>query len=165
MLDYISIRYRIEIFSFCNSCQIFARSVVKIYLWVCGQQHILFSECAIQTRKLDACHIPFILGSPVDRRSLWTSWALYSTCLTAFLHCMCRPITCICCYTLPLQSLKFNNIYFFWHKKHKHVLLSHLLHELNKCCLHVIMLSKCRLGPDKIHQLLSGKTLTNLCFL
>lgn len=48
----------------------------------------------------------------------------------------------------------------------KQVVLSHLLQEMNKLCLHVAVLSKCRLGPDKIHQLLSvAETSRDLCFL
>lgn len=42
----------------------------------------------------------------------------------------------------------------------KQVVLSHLLQEMNKLCLHVAVLSKCRLEPDKTHQLLSGKNFT-----
>lgn len=150
MLDYIPIRHRTEIFSFCNPWKSWQGRSLKLILWVLwSATYFVFWMCYPSEKTWCLPHQVHQLIDLYEHPGIFNPQIKQHFCIAS-----CRLMTCVCCYTLPLQSPKFKNIYmYFWLKKHKQV-LSYSLHELNKCCLHVPMLSKCRCGPDKIHQLI-----------
>lgn len=98
--------------------EILARSVVKTYFVGFVVSNIL---CFLNVlSKLENLMLATSLSSQVHQliEELYELPGIFNPQVKQhFCIASCRLMTCICCYTLPLQSSKFNHIYVFLTQK------------------------------------------------